>query len=144
MPSAHEEFWTHERFALVGHSANAPFPLLSYRALKALGKTVYAVDPSTETVDGDPAYDDLEKLPGQVDAVVLEVPREQTARWVTAAAELGIQRVWIHMKRETPEALTLAQKHGMQVCTGTCAVQYLRGGFPHNVHRMLRKLSGKW
>jgi hypothetical protein len=144
MPSAHEEFWTHERYALVGHSAEAPFPLLSYRALKALGRTVYAVDPSTETVDGDRAYDDLENLPGAVDAVVLEVPRDQTARWVAAAAEQEIQRVWIHMKRETPEALNLAQRHGMKVCTGTCAVQYLRGGFPHNVHRLLRKLSGNW
>jgi predicted CoA-binding protein len=137
-------FWQVNRYAVVGESKHAAFPLLTYRALKAIGKTIYAVDPAGQTVDGDHAYADLKQLPGPVDALVLEVPRQRTRDWVARAADVGITRVWIHMKRDTPEALALANEQGMLVCTGTCAVQYLRGGFPHNVHRMLRKLAGKW
>jgi hypothetical protein len=48
------------------------------------------------------------------------------------------------MGRETPEALKLAEDRGLEVCAGTCAVQYLGGGFPHSIHRALRKLAGRW
>ncbi|MBW1880377.1 MAG: CoA-binding protein [Deltaproteobacteria bacterium] len=144
MPSAHEAFWENDRYAVIGHSAKSPFPMLSYNALKKLEKTVYPVDPSVETIEGDPAHDDLAALPDTVDAVIIEVPKEETAQWVALAAEAGIQNVWIHMGRETPEALAIAAEKGLNVCTGTCSVQYLRGGFPHNVHRFLRKLSGNW
>lgn len=144
MPSPHETFWLHDRFCLVGHSARKPFPLLSYRALKARGKTVYAVDPSVGSIDGDRAWPDLQSLPQPVEAVVLEVPKEETAAWVVKAAEAGIKDVWIHMNRETPEALGIAREKGLAVRTGTCAVQYLSGGFPHVVHKMMRKLTGKW
>jgi hypothetical protein len=50
------------------------------------------------------------------------------------------------MGPETPEALALAlaERKGLRVRTGTGAVQYLTGEFPHNVHRALRKLIGRW
>ena len=144
MASKHEQFWTHHRYAFVAHSAVKPFPALSYAAAKEQGKTVFAVDPSIEAVEGDATYADLDALPETVDGVVLEVPREETAAWVERAAEAGIGKVWIHMGRDTPEALDKAAQRGLEVCSGTCAVQYLRGGFPHNIHRALRKLSGNW
>jgi predicted CoA-binding protein len=79
-----------------------------------------------------------------VEAVILEVPREETAAWIEKIAAADIKDVWIHMGRETPEALKLAEEQGLDVRSGTCAVQYLTGGFPHNVHRLLRKLAGRW
>jgi predicted CoA-binding protein len=145
MPSRHESFWTNTSFAVVGRGDAKPFPELTYRALRcAKGKTVYAVDPSCDAIDGDPAYDDLASLPEPVDAVVLEVPKEETAAWVVRAAEAGIRNVWIHMGRETPEALAKAEELGLEVCTGTCAVQYLDQGFPHNIHKFFRTLVGRW
>lgn len=145
MPSRHERFWHHSNYAVVGRSSVKPFPRLTYKALKeAEGKTVYAVDSSCEEIDGDPAYDDLADLPDPIEAVVLEVPKEETASWVERAADTGVTRVWIHMGRETPEALELAEERGIEVCAGTCAVQYLTGGFPHNIHRFLRKAAGRW
>lgn len=144
MTSAHETFWQLQRYAFVGHSAAKPFPKLSYGAARARGKVVYAVDPSVQTVEGDPTYADLTALPGPVDGVVIEVPASETAGWVKAAADAGVVHVWIHMGRETPEAIALAAERGLELRTGTCAVQYLDGGFPHNVHKWLRKLSGNW
>ena len=145
MPSHHEAFWQHERYAVVGRSDAKPFPALTYTALRdERGKTVYPVDPSRDEIEGDPAFDDLAELPERVDAVVLEVPADETAAWVERAADAGIPRIWIHMGRDTPEALEAARRRGIEVCAGTCAVQYLTGGFPHNLHRLLRRVSGRW
>jgi uncharacterized protein len=144
MASVFEQFFDHERFAVVGHAAKCTFPTLTYAALKARGSTVHAVDPSVDTVEGDPAFPDLAALPGPVEAVVLEVPKEETADWIDKIAAAGVTDVWIHMRRDTPEALEKAAGPGLNVRSGTCAVQYLRGGFPHNAHKLRRKMAGRW
>ncbi len=47
------------------------------------------------------------------------------------------------MGRDTPEALALARKHGINVRSGTCAVMYLKGGY-HSVHRWINKALRKY
>lgn len=141
--SDYESFWTLNRFAVVGHSAKKPFPKLSYRALKRAGKTAFAVDPSAATIDGDPACDDLASLPGDVDGVILEVPREEIRSWVEQVIEQKIEHIWIHMGRDTREAIELAQEHGINVRSGTCAVMYLQGGY-HSVHKWIHKALGRY
>src|SRR4030067_482385 len=125
MTSAHEAFWTHSSYAFVGHSAKKGFPRISYGELKKQGKKIFAVDPSVEQIDGDKTYPDLRSLPEKVDAVVVEVPREETLDWVRQAADAGIKNVWVHANRDTPEALELAKQKGLNVLTGTCAVMYV-------------------
>jgi predicted CoA-binding protein len=145
MPSKHEEFWLNDKFVVIGNSAVKPFPVLTFNALKqSPEKTVYAVDPSCGEIEGENAFDDLASLPEPVDAAVIETPREETAAWVGKIADAGIKSIWIHMGRETAEALSLAEEKGLSVCSGTCAVQYVSGSFPHNIHRFLRKLTGNW
>ena len=46
---------------------------------------------------------------------------EDTREWVARAASAGIRDVWIHMGRETPEALKVAKENGVRVRSGTCA-----------------------
>jgi predicted CoA-binding protein len=145
MASNYEDFWTHSSFAFVGHSAKKRFPTLSYSELKQQGKKVFAVDPCVEQVEGDRTYPDLASLPEKVDAVVLELPKEETEDWVRKAADAGIQNVWIHMARETPEAVDIARERGLTVLTGTCAVMYVKPGFSyHSIHKWINKLIGKY
>lgn len=145
MASKHEAFWQHASYAVVGHSARAPFPKLTYGALKALGKRVVPVDPEADTIEGDKALGSLAAIPHALDGVVIEVPPEETKGWVEQAAEKGVPRVWIHMNRDTPEALAVAKDKGIEVCSGTCAVQYLTTGFSvHAIHRTIRKLLGRY
>jgi predicted CoA-binding protein len=145
MPSRREEFWTNESFAFVGHSAKKGFPTLSYTELKKQGKKVFAVDPSVEEIGGERTYPDLASLPEKVDAVVLELPREETEDWVRKTADAGIPNVWIHMTRETPEAVALARERGLNVLTGTCAVMYVKRGFSyHSLHKWIDRLTGKY
>jgi predicted CoA-binding protein len=145
MPSDYEEFWNRSSFAFVGHSAAKGFPKLSYGALREQGKKVFAVDPSVDQIDGDRTYPDLQSLPEKVDAVVLEVPKEETEGWVKKVADAGIQNVWIHMGRDTAEALNLAQEKGLNVLSGTCAVMYAKQGLSyHSIHKWINQLLGKY
>ena len=145
MPSNYETFFENERFAVVGDKAKQTFPVLTYRGLKKLGKTVFPIDPSVEEVEGDHAYTTLEGLPEKVDAVVLEVPKTDTRDWVAKVADAGIKDVWIHMGRETPEALSLAQDKGINARSGSCAVMYVKPELSyHSIHRWLMKRAGKY
>ncbi len=145
MTSNYETFWDKRAFAVVGHLAKKNFPRLTYRHLKEQGKTVFPIDPSTPDIDGDPTFTNFDGLPAKVDAVVLEVPKEETRDWVAKAAGSGIKDLWIHMGRDTPEALTLAKEKGMNVRSGTCAVMYLRSGFSyHSLHKWVMKVAGKY
>jgi predicted CoA-binding protein len=145
MASAHEAFWTHSSYAFVGHSAKKGFPRISYTQAKKSGKKVFAVDPSVDQIDGDKTYPNLRSLPRKVHGVILEVPREETLDLVKQAADAGIRNIWIHMNRETPEALDFARKKGLNVLTGTCAVMYVTQGFTyHSIHRWINKLLRKY
>jgi len=145
MASPHEQFWTHESYAFVGRSDAKPFPQLSYEEARKQGRKVFAVDPSAQTILGDKTYPDLESLPEKVEAVVLEVPKEETASWVERAADAGVEHVWIHMGRDTPDALTVAKERGVEALTGRCAVMYVKQGFSlHSIHRWAVKLGGKY
>ena len=80
MPSFYETFWKNDRYAVVGNSAEKPFPRLTYRFLKERGAAVFPVDPSAAEIEGDTAYPDLESLPDQVEAVVIEAPPRRDRR----------------------------------------------------------------
>lgn len=145
MTSQREEFWQGPSFAFVGTSAKKGFPLLSYGKCKKLGKKAFAIDPSRARIAGDRAYRDFDSLPEKVEAAVLEVPREDTADWVRKAADAGVQKVWIHFNRDTPEAIAVAKERGVSVLTGSCAVMYLdRGPSYHSIHKVLAKLTRRY
>ena len=145
MPSECERFWERDRYVVVGHSAGRPFPKITYNALKGRGKTVYAIDPEATEIEGDLAYVGFEALPGPVDAAVLELPKEETAAWVARAADAGITEVWLHQMTDTPEALAEAERRGLHVLSGHCAVMYTHQGFSmHSPHRFIWKLLGKY
>lgn len=145
MSTAHERFWENESFAFVGNTRAKGFPTLSYTELRGRDRKVYAVDPSVEEIEGDRAYESFESLPEKVDAAVLEVPPEETREWIEKASEAGIQHVWIHMGRETPEALALAEERGIDVLTGTCAVMYVKPGFSfHTLHKWANQITGRY
>ena len=85
------------------------------------------------------------RCPGRCEAAVLELPKEETAAWVAKAADAGVQRIWIHQMTDTPEALAEAEKRGLKVITGHCAVMYNKPGMSmHAPHRWIWKLVGKY
>ncbi|MBN2196501.1 MAG: CoA-binding protein [Polyangiaceae bacterium] len=144
MSSSYQRFFEQQTYAVVGHTASKPFPILTYRGLKRRGKQVFAIDPDAKRIDDDPVVPDLASLPQPVDGVVIEVPRTETLPWVEQVVAAGVKHLWLHMSADTPEAIELARKNGIEVRHGTCAVQYLDDGFPHNVHKLIRRVLGRY
>jgi predicted CoA-binding protein len=145
MATDYQSFWSFDRYAVVGNSARKTFPGITFGALAREGKTAYAVDPSTDRVEGGPAYRDFAALPASVEAAVLELPKDETATWVKRAIDAGIREIWIHQGSDTPEAVAIAEQAGVHLRTGTCAVMYLTHGFSsHGIHRFINKMIGKY
>lgn len=145
MPSAREEFFKHSRFVVVGNSSRHPFPKFTYRGLKEQKKTVYAIDAAADSVEGDQTYKEFRSIPGAIDAVILELPADETADWVVKTLQAGVKNIWIHDGTETPDALEKAREAGVTLHTGTCAVMYVMPRtFPHNFHRWIMQELGKY
>ncbi|HJW76215.1 MAG TPA: CoA-binding protein [Thermoleophilia bacterium] len=146
MPSTREDFWALSSYAVIGDSSGGrKFPQLTYRGLKRLGKTVLAVDPGASEIEGDRTYPDLASLPQPVEAAVLEVAKQDAARWMETIVAAGIPNVWVHQSTETPEALQEAEGAHLRCEHGTCAVMYVTPGFTgHSFHRWVMKLAKKY
>jgi len=145
MASEYETFWQMNRYAVVGHSKLHAFPRLTYGGLKRNGKLVYPIDQSADLIEGDHAYKSFEELPEPVDAVVLEVPKDETLDWCKRAIAHGIKDIWMHQGTDTPEAIAYANEHGARLRKGTCGVMYLSHGFsPHTIHGFINRVLGKY
>jgi predicted CoA-binding protein len=145
MPSNYEIFFDGQRFAVVGNSYRMKFPILTYRDLKNLSKTLFPVDPKLENIDGDRVYHDLKELPVKVDRIILEIPKDETESWVRTAAEAGIKDIWIHMGCDTKEAERAAAEKGINLRTGTCAVMYVTPDPSfHSIHKYIMKIIKRY
>ena len=68
---------------------------------------------------------------------------EERLAWVERAIAHKVLDIWIHQGTDTDEARVLAEKAGVRLRTGTCAVMYVTGGF-HVLHKLINKLLGKY
>ncbi len=108
-----------QTFAVVG-AARSPekYGHRVYRALKAAGKTVFAVNPSADEVDGDPCYPSLDALPVRPEAAVMIVPPAVTEAAVADCARLGIGQVWMQPGAESDIAVAHCRAAGIAVVSG--------------------------
>ena len=141
LAEAATEFLAQEHLAVAGvsRSGNAAANAV-YRKLRAAGKTVYAVNPEADRVEGDPCYPSLAALPGPIDGVVIATAAAVTTEVVRHCVERGIPRVWIHRSfgegSVSEAAVALAVKHGIRVIPGACPMMFCQ---PVDVgHRCIR------
>ena len=147
---AAQDFLACRRIAVTGvsrepkeHGGN-----IVYQRLRERGYEVFAVNPNTDTIEGDLAYPDLRSIPGGVEAVVIATRPDRVEATVREAADLGVSRVW--MRRSfgagsvSPEGTAFGGEHGMTVIDGGCPLMFgptSDGG--HKVMCSLLKLTGK-
>ena len=107
--------------AVVGASRDrGKYGNIVYRRLRDLGVKVYAVNPSTGTVEGDPSYPDLGSLPEKVEGAVVIVPPPQTEKVVRDAEAAGIRSIWMQPGAESEEAVAFCRRSGMCVIANVC------------------------
>jgi uncharacterized protein len=79
-----------------------------YRDMKSKGFEVYAVNPSRDTVDGDPCYSKVTDLPEVPTMAVFVVPAPRGVRVLEDCKAAGIENIWVQpgaFSRDLREAL---------------------------------------
>ena len=120
------EFLADKRIAVTGvsrtpktHGSNNV-----YRRLRERGYQVFAVNPNTDKVEGDPSYPDLASIPGGVQAVVIGTRPAIAEDTMRECAELGIKHVWMHRGpgagSVSNAATSYGRAHGITVIDGGC------------------------
>ena len=146
---AANEFLTQKRVAVTGvsrtpgsHASN-----VVYRRLRERGYEVFAVNPNTDEVEGDPAYSDLHSIPGGVGAVVIGTRPEIADETMRECAELGIKHVWMHRGpgagSVSDTAAAYGRERGINVIDGGCPCMFgPTADFGHKTMRLVSTLTG--
>jgi predicted CoA-binding protein len=144
------DFLAQRRIAVAGvsrdggaHSGNAV-----YKRLRERGYQVFAVNPNTDTVEGDVCYRDLASIPGGVDAVVIATTPAVADAVVADCARLGIRRAWLHRSfgagSVSEPAVKVGRNAGMTVIAGGCPLMFDRtADFGHKCMRTVLGWMGK-
>ena len=117
-----------DTYAVVGASRDPrKYGFLVYRALKAAGKAVLAVNPHAGQVNGDRCYPTLDGLPALPEVAVVVVPPEAAEAAVADCARLGIRHVWMQPGAESDAAVAACRAAGIAVVSGgPCIMVLLR------------------
>ena len=124
------EFLAKKRIAVTGvsrtpkdHGGN-----VVYKRLRDRGYQVFAINPNTGQVEGDPCYPDLKSVPGGVEAVVIGTKPETAEATMRECAELGIRHVWMHRGpgagSVSAAATDYGRRHGITVIDGGCPLMF--------------------
>jgi predicted CoA-binding protein len=95
--------------------------------LKRAGYTVYYVNPSYETIEGEPCYPNLRSVPSTID--IVDVFRQPSAvpDIVQEAIAIHAKTLWLQYGVVHDEAAAEAERAGLQVVMDHCiAVDYRR------------------
>ena len=146
---AANEFLMQKRVAVTGvsrtpgsHASN-----VVYRRLRERGYEVFAVNPNTDEVEGDPAYSDLHSIPGGIGAVVIGTRPEIADETMRECAELGIKHVWMHRGpgagSVSDTAAAYGREQGINVIDGGCPCMFgPTADFGHKTMRLVFTLTG--
>lgn len=149
LKDAASHFLQHRRIAVTGvsrtpagHGAN-----IVYGRLKERGYQVFAINPNTPTIEGDPCYRDLHAVPGGVEAVVIGTSPQYAEATMHEAVELGITDVWMHRSfgggSVSTSATSYGREHGVTVIPGGCPLMFdPTADGAHKVMCQLLKLTG--
>ena len=113
-----------------------------YKRLRQRGYEVFAVNPNTDEVEGDPCYQDLKSIPGGVQAVVVGTRPEIAGNTMRECDELGITHVWMHRGpgagSVSDAATEYGRQHGITVIDGGCPCMFgPTADFGHKIMRFV-------
>ena len=142
---AASEFLTHKRIAVTGVSRNGGNHGgdFVYQRLRDRGYEVFAINPNTDTVEGDACYHDLKSVPGGVEAVVIGTRPSHAEDTMRECAELGITHVWMHRSfgagSVSDRATEYGRAHGITVIDGGCPLMF--GATSDTGHKVIRAVG---
>lgn len=107
--------------AIVGHSdkpERTSYQIGQY--LRRAGYTIYPVNPTVDTINGQRSYPTLEAVPEPVDIVNVFRRSEHLADIVEEAIGIDAPTVWAQLGVASEEAAARAQEAGVTLIMNTC------------------------
>ncbi len=147
--SAHDEFWTHETYAVVGvHAKGRTLIPMFVNRMRSNGKRVVLVDASARPFGrggaAQPVHATLTDAGVAVDAALIVTEPERSADAVRACLEAGVRRFWLDTRGDSSEAARLAREAGASCVAEMCPLLTMpNAGFPHTAHRWLAERFGQ-
>ena len=149
LPNQVAEFLGKKHIAVAGVSRDFQQPANAiYRKLRGAGYRVYAINPNTSQVEGDPCYPDLHSVPEPVEAVMVVTRPEVAAKVVRECADLGIRQVWLHRSfgqgSVSEEAERECEQHQIDCLVGGCPMMYCEPvDFGHRCMKWILKMQSR-
>ncbi len=140
-----EDFYTQKHIALIGVSRDKKkFGYTVFYELKNKTYHVYPVNRHTDSINGSVCFREISHLPDEISAAVVLTPAKETYEAVEQLIKKGIKHIWIQQMSDTPEAITLARKDGINLIYGKCILMFSEPvkGF-HKFHKTLLKIFGR-
>lgn len=89
-------------------------------ALQAQGYEIVPVNPNADEVLGEPAYDSLADVPGDIDLVDVFRREEHLPDVTRQAAEVGARGVWYQLGLRSDEGARIAEDAGLDLVQDRC------------------------
>ena len=114
-----DRFLESPAFAVAGASDNpSKYGYKCYRCYLDNGLRVFPVNPTAETILGNPVFPDVKSLPNIVQSITIVTPPAVTASIVDQAIAAGISNLWMQPGAENMQAIEKAQSLGLNVIYG--------------------------
>lgn len=127
-----ELFFQSPAFAVAGASSNRnKYGNKVLRCYLQHDKTVYAVNPREEQIEGLKAIPSVNVLPDEVNSISIITPPAITERIVTEAMQKGIRNVWMQPGAESDKAIQYCVDHQMNIIAGGPCILVVMGYEEH-------------
>lgn len=125
-----DAFLNCQTFAVAGASRDrSKYGNIVYRALQKSGRQTFAINPNTDSLEGDVAYAKISDIPKTVEALSVVTPPEVSLHVVQDAIRAGVKSVWFQPGAENKQASQLARQAGIEVIDdGSCILVALARG----------------
>lgn len=143
-----ESFLSLKRIAFAGVSRDAKhFSRMLMTEFRKRGYEVIPVNPHCDSMDGLACFERVSAIHPAPEGVMVLTAAPQSASVVEDSARAGVKHVWLYRAvgagSLSGEALGLAQASGMDTVAGECPFMFFeKPGFPHNIHRAWRSITG--
>lgn len=120
-------FFTSPSFGVVGASRDREkYGNKVLRAYLKHGLVAYPIHPKEKEIEGLPSLASVVDLPPKTKSISIITPPTVTNRIAEEAIEKGIQNIWMQPGAESPTAIEMCTKHGVNVIAdGTCVLVVL-------------------
>jgi predicted CoA-binding protein len=141
-----EKFISPRIIGIIGASDNPEkFGCLACRELTRRGYTVYTVNNSRKTIDGNSCFQSVHDLPSGVTNLLVILPPAHTEKLVGEIDPAVIKMVWMQNGAESERAVALCGEKGIDVIYRQCILMHARPVRSyHLLHRWWYMVSGRF